>query len=217
MGAFDINGKFFRGLTKAGDFVILSLLAILFSLPIITIGPSLTAVFYVGLKLVKDEEGYVWKDFLKSFKQNLKQGVIIELIIVVLAVLLIIDIGICRNWANATGSMLVELLMFAVIGMLIVLAAVVLYVFPVLARFDNTVLATLRNSLVLCMHHFPQTFSMMLATYGLIYFTLQYWGIIFIAIPLIFYIDSFIFARILKQYMPKENEEEAETESEEQE
>lgn len=212
MGVFDINGRFFRGLTKAGDFVLLSLMAIVFSIPIVTIGPSITAVFYVGLKLVRDEEGYVWKDFIKSWKQNLKQGIIIELIVVVLAALLILDIGICRNWVGATGSVPVQLLMFAVIGMLLVLAAVVLYVFPVLARFDNTVIATLKNSLILCMHHFPQTFMMLSATYGLIYFTLQYWGIVFLTVPLIFYIDSFIFARILKEYMPKENNENIEEE-----
>lgn len=207
MGVFDINGKFFRTLTKAGDFIILSLLALVCSLPVITLGTSITAVFYVALKMARDEEGYVWKEFFKSWKQNLKQGIIIELILAVLAGLLIADVNICYQWANAEGSTLIRLLMFAALGMLIVLAAVVLYVFPVLAKFDNTVFATLKNSLVLCMHHFPQTLSMMIATYGLIYFTIQYWGVVFLTVPLIFYIDSFIFARILQQYVPKEDAE----------
>lgn len=204
---FDINGKFFRTLSKAGDFVILSLLALVCSLPVITLGTSLTAVYYAALKMAKDEEGYVWKEFFKSWKQNLKQGIIIELILAVLAGLLIADVSICYNWAHAEGGTLANLLMFAALGMLIVLAAVVLYVFPVLAKFDNTVFATLRNSLVLCMHHLPQTICMMIATYGLIYFTIQYWGVVFLTVPLIFYINSFIFARILQQYVPKEETE----------
>ena len=176
MGVFDINGKFFKTLTKAGDFIILTLLAMVCSIPVITIGASLTAVFYAALKMARDEEGYVWKEFFKSFKQNLKQSILIELILAA----------------------------FAAIGILIVLAAVVLYVFPVLAKFDNTVFATIKNALVLCMHHLPQTISMMIATYGLIYFTMQYVGIMFISIPLIFYIDSFIFSRILQQYVKKD-------------
>lgn len=45
MGVFDINGKFFKTLTKAGDFIILTLLAMVCSIPVITIGASLTAVF----------------------------------------------------------------------------------------------------------------------------------------------------------------------------
>ena len=59
MGFFSIDGKFFRALTKAGDFFILGILAIIFSIPVVTIGPTLTAVYYVALKLVRDEEGYV--------------------------------------------------------------------------------------------------------------------------------------------------------------
>ena len=70
MGVFDINGKFFKTLTKAGDFIILTLLAMVCSIPVITIGASLTAVFYAALKMARDEEGYVWKEFFKSFKQN---------------------------------------------------------------------------------------------------------------------------------------------------
>ena len=80
MGVFDINGKFFKTLTKAGDFIILTLLAMVCSIPVITIGASLTAVFYAALKMARDEEGYVWKEFFKSFKQNLKQSILIELI-----------------------------------------------------------------------------------------------------------------------------------------
>ena len=37
MGVFDINGKFFKTLTKAGDFIILTLLAMVCSIPVITI------------------------------------------------------------------------------------------------------------------------------------------------------------------------------------
>lgn len=208
MGVFDINGKFFKALSKAGDFVILSLLALVCSLPVITIGTSLTAVFYAALKMARDEEGYVWKEFFKSWKQNFRQSVIIELILVGLAVILAGDINVCYQWANAEGSTLVRLLMFAAIGLLIVLAAVTLYVFPVLAKFDNTIFATLKNALVLCMHHLPQTICMMIATYGLIYFTARYFAVVFITIPLIFYIDSFIFARILQQYVKKDTTEE---------
>lgn len=204
MGIFDINGKFFKTLTKAGDFIILTLLAMVCSIPVITIGASLTAVFYAALKMARDEEGYVWKEFFKSFKQNLKQGILIELILAAFAAILLVDINVCAKWAADGGGTLVQLLMFAAIGILIVLAAVVLYVFPVLAKFDNTVFATIKNALVLCMHHLPQTISMMIATYGLIYFTTQYVGIMFISIPLIFYIDSFIFSRILQQYVKKD-------------
>lgn len=200
MGLFSIEGKFFRGLTKAGDFLILAFLGVLFSLPVITMGASLTAVFYVGMKLVRDEEGYVFKDFIKSWKQNLKQGILIELIMAVVAGLLIGDIFICYQWLHNGGGTWVMMLMFAVIGFLLVLSAVMLYVFPMLAKFDNTVVKTLKNALILCMHHLPQTIIMLIATYGLIYFSLQYFTAFIVTLPLICYIDSYILARIFLPY-----------------
>ena len=52
---FSIEGKFFKALTKAGDFLILGFLGFVFSIPVITMGASITAMFYVGMKLVRDE------------------------------------------------------------------------------------------------------------------------------------------------------------------
>jgi len=82
----------------------LGFLGFVFSIPVITMGASITAMFYVGMKLVRDEEGYVFKGFIKSFKQNFKQGFLIELIIGVVAALLIADIRICYMWAKADGG-----------------------------------------------------------------------------------------------------------------
>ena len=72
MRGFGLDGKFFRGLTKAGDFLILGLITVIFCIPVITIGASLTAAFYAGMKLVKDEENYVFKDFWKFFYIHLQ-------------------------------------------------------------------------------------------------------------------------------------------------
>ena len=200
MGFFDIDGKFFRGLTKAGDFFILGVLAVVFSIPVITIGPTLTAVFYVALKLVKNEEGYIWKGFWKSWKQNFKQGFLIELMVVALAAVLFVDFRVCAQWASAEGTTFPRLLMFGILGFGMVLGATVMYVFPVLARFDNTVIKTIKNSLVLCMHHLPQTIVMLIATYGLSYFSLQFFTAFIVTIPVLIYGDAFIMARIFGKY-----------------
>lgn len=146
---FSIEGKFFKALTKAGDFLILGFLGFVFSIPVITMGASITAMFYVGMKLVRDEEGYVFKGFIKSFKQNFKQGFLIELIIGVVAALLIADIRICYMWAKADGGVPIRLLMFAAIGLLLVLSAVALYAFPMLSKFENTVIGILKSTFAL--------------------------------------------------------------------
>mgnify|MGYP001186100589 CR=1 FL=1 len=53
MNGFGLDGKLFRGLTKAGDFIILAVITVVFCLPVVTIGASLTAAFYSGIKLVR--------------------------------------------------------------------------------------------------------------------------------------------------------------------
>lgn len=213
MGIFNIDGKFFRALTKAGDFFLLGFFGLIFSLPVITIGASITAVFYVALKEVRDEEGYVFRGFLKSWKQNLVQSIVIELILAALAGFLYMDFRIFYQMANENGSTAGRLLMFVIMGLMVLLAAVALYVFPVLAKFDNTVLATFKNSLLLCMHHLPQTIAMLVATYVLIYFSAQFFTAFIVTIPLIYYIDAYILSRIFQQYVKKDDDSEGKDES----
>ncbi len=66
------------------DLILLNFLWIIFSIPVITIGASTCAAYYVTLKLVdgkENPEGFALVDviklFLKGFKQNFKQGTIL--------------------------------------------------------------------------------------------------------------------------------------------
>lgn len=199
---FSIDGKLFRGLTKAGDFLILGFLMVVFSLPVITLGASVTAAFYVALKLVRDEEGYVFKGFIKSFKENFKQGFLIELIVGLLGVFVIEDIRICMYWAEG-GNSLARLAMYVFFGIALVLVAVTTYVFPMLAKFDNTVIGTLKNALIISMHHLGQTFVMLLATGILVAITIKFFTAAIITIPLGLYVDSYILSRVFKIYADK--------------
>lgn len=196
---FSIDGKLFKGLTKAGDFLILGFLMVVFSLPVITIGASVTAAFYVALKLVRDEEGYVFKGFIKSFKENFKQGFLIELIVGALSIFVIEDIRICMYWAEG-GNSLARLAMYVFFGIALLLIAVITYVFPMLAKFNNTVIGTIKNALIISMHHLGQTFVMLLATGILVGITVKFFTAAIVTIPLGLYVDSYILSRVFKIY-----------------
>ena len=199
MKGFGLDGKLFKGLTKAGDFLILALITFIFCIPVVTIGASLTAAFYSGMKLVKDEENYVFKDFIKSFKENFVQGLIVEVILAIVGLVLFLDIRACAYWAfSGSGSMIGTIFMYAIVGCVIVWAGVVLYAFAMLSRYEDKAFTILKNSLILCVHHLPQTIIMMIATYGLMLFSYKYFTAYIVTIPLILYIDSFIFTRIFK-------------------
>ena len=214
MKGFGLDGKLFRGLSKAGDFLILALITVICCIPVITIGASLTAAFYSGMRLVKDEENYVYKDFFKSFKTNFVQGFIMEVVLAVIGVVLFIDLRACAYWAfSGSGSMIGNIFMYAIVGCFVVWGGVVLYSFAVLARYDDKAFTVLKNSLILCTHHLPQTIIMMVATYGLMFFSFKYFTAYIVTIPLFIYIDSYIFTRIFKS-LENTNEQRAREEQE---
>ena len=65
--------------------------------PIVTIGPALTALYYMTLKMARNEETYIIRGFFKSFKENFRQAIVIWLIILVLILLIGMDFSIMNN------------------------------------------------------------------------------------------------------------------------
>ena len=74
---FNYEGPFFNVLNRLSDLVILNVLWFICCLPIVTIGASTTALYYVTIKIVNDEDAYVAKNFFKSFRQNFLQSTVI--------------------------------------------------------------------------------------------------------------------------------------------
>ena len=73
-----------RALSKICDMICLNVLWVICSIPIVTIGASTTALYTVMLKMVRNEEGYIFRGFFKAFKENFKQSTIIWLIVAAL-------------------------------------------------------------------------------------------------------------------------------------
>lgn len=136
-------------LTKIAYSAYLNILWFFCCLPIVTVGASTTALFYVTLKMAKDEEGNVTKSFFQAFRQNFRKATVIWLILLALGILLALDGYVFYHmrfenafWTLGTAVFLVALAAYAI---------VLMYIFPLLARFENTVRAMLFNSLMLGM------------------------------------------------------------------
>nr|WP_304709521.1 YesL family protein [uncultured Acetatifactor sp.] len=161
------EGKVMLFFTKIAYSAYLNILWFLCCLPIVTAGASTTALFYVTLKMAKDEEGNVTKSFFQAFRQNFKKATVIWLILLGLGVVLALDGYVFYHmryenafWTVGTAVFLVALAAYAV---------VLMYIFPLLARFENTVRAMLFNSLMLGMR-----FLLCTATMAVIYFVMVF-------------------------------------------
>lgn len=219
---FDVEGPLFSGLSRMADLIWLNVLFIVCSIPIFTIGASTTALYYVTLKMVKNEECYITKSFFRSFKQNFRQSTVIWLIMLVVGGLLFTDYLI-MNGKIADISTMPDTVRKVILVILLMAALVYLftlrYVFPLLARFDNTVKNTIRNALIISIRHLPLTAVLVaipiLAGFVFVKFLPQVFIFyLIIVLALLAFVSSFMFVKIFANYMPGEAEEETSEESE---
>lgn len=157
-GIFKIDGKLFRFGTKLTDLMIVNVLTMICCIPIFTIGPAITAMHYVLLRIYRDEEGYIVKSYFKSFKQNFKQATLIWLIY--LGVILVVALD---AWIIAKGGL--EIGKFFKYGLVFigVLGTFSLsWVFVLQSRYENPIKATIKNSFIVSVANFFKTVMMLI-------------------------------------------------------
>lgn len=210
-GFFNYDNPVWRFIGKFFDIMILNVLWFVCSIPIVTIGASTTAVYYVTLKLVRDEEGATVKSFFKSFKDNFKQSTVIWLLMLVAGAVIGFDIYFFLMLE--TGASMFRTVMISIFGGFgIVYLCIGLYVFPLQSRFYNPVKRTLFNAFFMSIRHFFQTLGMLVIDIGIpalaLFVAPILQPILFLfGFPLIAFINSYMFTGIFEKYMPKKEEE----------
>lgn len=201
-GFFNYDNSVWRFIGKFWDIIILSILWMVCSIPIFTIGASTTAMYYVTLKLVRDEDGYTFRSFFKSFKENFKQATIIWLIFLVVGILLGFDLFFFLKMF--VGSETVKTVMLAVfIAMLFVYLAMFTYVFPLQSRFVNPVKRTIFNSFFMSIRHVFQTIGILVIDVGVVFLAFTYIPqLLIFGVALIAFVNSYMLAGVFKKYMP---------------
>jgi uncharacterized membrane protein YesL len=193
---FDQELPLWRILNRVTDVLILAFMWTVTSLPLVTLGASCTAVYYVMLKMVRNEEGYLWKGYWKAFRENFKQSTVLWLLLLVLGLFFAGDIYYYYVQQNTITSGIQALFM----GLMLVLVIVLLYVFPIISRFSNTTGKLLSMALFLPFKHLGWTLAL-LALFAV--FAFLAWYIIpfaVLAYGVYAYCSCYIFVRIFKPY-----------------
>ena len=202
------DSRIMRFLAKLGDMFILNVLYLVCCIPVITIGAATTALYYNTLKMAENRESYVWREFLRTFKENFKQATIIWMIILVIGAVLVGDFLVMGGiGSQALAS--VTAIVVIVVGVFLILTAV--YVFPVLARFDNSVLNIMKYALLMAIRHLPSTVvilaihsvPLLLAFASLEAFIRGLLPVLLFTVSILAYFESKLFSRIFSNYYPK--------------
>lgn len=201
---FSLDSPLFSFLSKVADLILLNILTLICCLPIVTVGASMTALHYVVLKMVRDEESYIVRSYFKSFKQNFKQATIIWLILLLVGAVLIGDLFIL-SFSTIRFSNWIRIALFTVI--IIVLLAT-MHLFPVLSRFDNTIKNTFKNSFFMGILTLPKTILMLLcwvAPLVIAAFIVQATPIVFmLGISAPAYLCAKLYNKTFKRFEPEE-------------
>ncbi|MBQ7680520.1 MAG: DUF624 domain-containing protein [Butyrivibrio sp.] len=160
MKFLDIDSPFMRVLSRIADLMILNLLTLLFLIIPFTGGASLTAMHYVLLKMVRDEDSYIVRGFWKSFKENLKQATILWIIVLVVAGIIGMDYYLLL-FSQGSFPFFYR---YILIAMTVLLYMVFLYIFPLQSKFVNPIRQTLKNSLLIAFLGLPRTIGMVVVT-----------------------------------------------------
>jgi len=155
MGLFHIEGRFYQFMVQLKDIFILNVMWIIFSIPLITIGASTTAACSVGMKMYKNQEGYIARTFVREFKKNWKQGTLAWGIMLFLMYVIYLDQQILHSLKNPS-----IIFMIALIAAIALLVVSFMYTFPLLSRYENSVWQTIKNSYQITIRYIGRTLFM---------------------------------------------------------
>ena len=177
MKFFSYESKFSQILLKLCWSCYLNLLWFVCSLPIVTIGASTTALYYASLKLVREEDSSLTRQFFRSFRENSKQATVLWLILLGVGLFLGADGYILYHLRlSAAGPLAVmwTLILAVVIAASVVYVIVLLYVFPLLASVCNTNRAMLKNAFLIGTHYLFATI-LIFAVHFAMFFVVVAW------------------------------------------
>ena len=178
MHLFSLDGKLYQLILRFWDVLKLNFIWLVFSLPIVTIGASTVAAYTVTHKMVEDKEAKVIEAFVKSFRENWKQGIPLGLIHLIVFYSFYLNIEFLSQFDEVPVVFFIAVIVIEFLGMLFLT-----YSLPLCARYHNSILGTLKNSVTIAMKYFGTTFLLWIALGFLAFFftynsVLMFFGIL---------------------------------------
>ncbi len=196
---FRYDSPFFDFLGKIVDMIILGALWFVMCLPIITIGASTTAAYYVTFNQLNGKDGYVITSFFKSFKQNFKQATILFSIIAVIGIISAGNIYVLNNYISLEDT-LSNVLKGVQVFVLLELWLLFFYSFALLSKISFTFKGLILTSLQMANKHLLVSILSVAIVIGL-YYAVAYFPILFLFGGAIYFlIAGFIMKFVIKKY-----------------
>ncbi|MDE7299412.1 MAG: DUF624 domain-containing protein [Lachnospiraceae bacterium] len=230
---FNPDNTFFRIMGKAWDMLVVSLMWTICCIPMyflitivgselnqplmvilymalgavlmIPVGPAMSSIYYVCVKVIRRDRGYVFHEYLHAFRINFRTGAITGAIVGAILVLLSFNLQYSYALSKVEGGMdtMGKVVLVVTLAICFVLTGILLVIFPILSRFTMGVKQLFKTSLYIAFRH-------ILHTLLLLVIVLVSAAAMYLLLPAVFFIpaacalvSSFPMEHVLKKYMPK--------------
>lgn len=172
---FNSDSGFSKFMNRIADLFILNILWIFCSIPIITIGATITALYSVNLKFIDNEEGNLIKTFFKSFKENFKKSTIIWLIILAVSIILGVNLVFWLKCGLSLSYFALPFIFFSLFIFLLVIP----YIFLILTKTKCSILNIFKYCFIISLKNLP--YSVLIVLFGAsVLFATFYFPIVFL-------------------------------------
>lgn len=211
MNLFDLDSPPVRALTVVFNLILLNWLFLFCSIPIITMGASLTAMHHVVLEMIRKQDPSIAKSFFRAFKGNFRQATLTWLVYLALGTVLVVDYQVGSELLPGAAWTLV-LAAMSVLAILWLLTWP--YVFPMQARYDNPIPQTIKNAFLVSIANLPNSLIMVAITLAVPYISWRYENTIpavvllsmFVLFSGVAYLNDLLVNRIFLRMFPEERE-----------
>lgn len=196
---FSTDGKIYSWMERFYQVLLLNIIFIITCLPLITIGAATAAAYGTTYKLIDHREGILYKEYLHQFKQNFIPATKawFSMVFVVLG-----SIGVLPYIRPFIINNRIAYYLIMVLVALIILTT--LYLFPLIARFENTVVNAAINAMILSLKHLSTSILLFFVTVGGIvlpfYVPKLFFAWLFVGVGMVFFINGKLLLRIFDRY-----------------
>lgn len=144
MTVFKFDNPFIAMMNKIANMMIVSFFWLLCCIPIVTIVPACSALYHTTVKVINGAGDGVVQDFFKTLRTNLRQGVILTIILAVSGLLLYL----AYNLGQQMWSKSFFWAFYYVVGFFFafIWTTMVIWVPPTLSRFEGSISVILKLS-----------------------------------------------------------------------
>ena len=211
-GIFDIDNPVMTWIIKIFDCICVSILWLLFSLPVITMGASSAALYTTVYKYLRKEEGHLWKTFWTAFREDLRRSTVVWLAALAVMGVLTADVLVFRTMA-INGSPLGKIY-WVVLVLCCIAVTWTAYLSAYAARFSGSAKDVLRFASLLLVLHPVKALCVFLPLLCGVMLALAVPGLMAIVPAVVCWLDSITLEKVFLLHMRPEDAEKTMTDIE---